>query len=552
MFTVADYILLLSTLASLVLALIVLRQKPRKSYNILFFLFILAMLGWTFANFLLDATASVHSLSLFAARVTAFSMSWAPWFLLLFIKSFVKEKLEVSKWLLVAGFVFAGCFSLLSFTPLIVSDVDRTIYPVEVVQGPLYLLLITYIVVVALWALGELVLRYIGSSDEKRVQLLYLVVGSALMIITALITNVLFVQFFKNADYVRLGAMSPLLLVVFVTYAVTKHRLFNAKVLATQILVAALIIITTAQLIASQDVSDLVFRLVVLMLVSVTGLVLVKSVVKEHDAAQRIKGLNTDLMASNARLEKLTVQLKQANQHLKELMDIKTEFLHIASHQLRTPLTGLRGYLEMQANGEFDNIEAKKRHDLHRDMLNAANQLNTIVNDLLDAMELEGGSLNFTWEPVQLEDMIGEIMEQLKPNYEKKGLALEFVKPSPLLPKVDADAGYLRQVFLNMVDNAEKYTLKGGVTISAKVLDDKVEVAVKDTGIGIDPAEKDKLFGKFIRGSRSQQIHTDGSGLGLFIMRKIATEHGGEIVLESDGVDKGTTVKCILPIKRSK
>ena len=275
----------------------------------------------------------------------------------------------------------------------------------------------------------------------------------------------------------------------------------------------------------------------------------------EHESAEGIVSLVSLALYKAKLYEELqhkTVQLASANQHLKELMDIKTEFLHIASHQLRTPLTGLRGYLEMQANGEFDNIEAKKRHDLHRDMLNAANQLNTIVNDLLDAMELEGGSLNFTWEPVQLEDMIGEIMEQLKPNYEKKGLALEFVKPSPLLPKVDADAGYLRQVFLNMVDNAEKYTLKGGVTISAKVLDDKVEVAVKDTGIGIDPAEKDKLFGKFIRGSRSQQIHTDGSGLGLFIMRKIATEHGGEIVLESDGVDKGTTVKCILPIKRSK
>lgn len=251
-------------------------------------------------------------------------------------------------------------------------------------------------------------------------------------------------------------------------------------------------------------------------------------------------------------LQHTTVQLRQANQHLKELMDIKTEFLHIASHQLRTPLTGLRGYLEMQAEGEFDQMAAEERRKLQKDMLNAANQLNSIVNDLLDAMELEGGSLNFKWGVVQLEDMVSEIMEQLKPNYDKKKLTLEFKRPETKLPSVEADAGYLRQVFLNVIDNAEKYTLQGGVVITAQALKDKVEIAVKDTGIGIDPEEKDKLFGKFIRGARSQQIHTDGSGLGLFIIKKIVMEHGGEVVLESEGIDNGTTMRIVLPIAQKK
>lgn len=273
----------------------------------------------------------------------------------------------------------------------------------------------------------------------------------------------------------------------------------------------------------------------------------------EHEAIDGVVSL-TSLALYKAKiyedLQRTTKQLGDANKHLKELMDVKTEFLHIASHQLRTPLTSLRGFLEMQAKGEFDTLPVEERRELQNNMFSGATQLNSIVNDLLDAMELEGGNLNFKLEQVQVETIIEESIKTLKLNYDKKGLSLVFEKPSTPLPPIEADPGYLRQVFLNIIDNAEKYTAKGGVTVKTSIKDNGIEVAITDTGMGIDSAEIPKLFGKFVRGQRSEQVHTDGSGLGLFIIKKIVEEHNGHVILESAGIDKGTTFRVELPLKQ--
>ncbi|MBI3250587.1 MAG: GAF domain-containing sensor histidine kinase [Candidatus Andersenbacteria bacterium] len=273
----------------------------------------------------------------------------------------------------------------------------------------------------------------------------------------------------------------------------------------------------------------------------------------EHESIEGVVSL-TSLAMYKAKiyedLQRTTKQLSAANKHLKELMDVKTEFLHIASHQLRTPLTSLRGFLEMQAKGEFDKLPTEERRELQQNMFSGATQLNSIVNDLLDAMELEGGSLNFKVEPVQLENVIEDSIKTLKLNYDKKGLSLVFEKSGKPLPKLEADPGYLRQVFLNIIDNAEKYTEKGGVTIKANLKSNEIEVAVTDTGMGIDSTEIHKLFGKFVRGKKSERMHTDGSGLGLFIIKKIVEEHNGRVMLESEGVGKGTTFRVTLPLQQ--
>src|SRR3989338_3334997 len=273
----------------------------------------------------------------------------------------------------------------------------------------------------------------------------------------------------------------------------------------------------------------------------------------EHESIEGVVSL-TSLAMYKAKiyedLQRTTRQLSSANKHLKELMDIKTEFLHIASHQLRTPLTSLRGLLEMQAKGEFDKLPTEERRELQQNMFSGATQLNSIVNDLLDAMELEGGSLNFKIESVQVETIIDEAVNTLKLSYDKKGLSLVFNTPDQPLPKVEADPAYLRQVFLNIIDNAEKYTEKGGVTVKATLMGNEIEVAITDTGMGVDPVEIPKLFGKFVRGQRSERMFTDGSGLGLFIIKKIVEEHNGRVMLESEGVGKGTTVRVTLPLQQ--
>jgi signal transduction histidine kinase len=130
----------------------------------------------------------------------------------------------------------------------------------------------------------------------------------------------------------------------------------------------------------------------------------------------------------------------------------------------------------------------------------------------------------------------------------QKKLELVYEEPKKALPLINADSDKLREVILNLIDNSIKYTLSGSVKVSASVDNKDFRFVVKDTGIGIDPEEAKTLFRKFVRGSGVAQIHTGGSGLGLFIAQKIIKEHGGQVWAESAGKGKGSTFQFIIPI----
>ncbi|MFH0831155.1 MAG: HAMP domain-containing sensor histidine kinase, partial [Parcubacteria group bacterium] len=273
----------------------------------------------------------------------------------------------------------------------------------------------------------------------------------------------------------------------------------------------------------------------------------------EHEAIEGIVSL-ASLALYKAKLfedlENTTLQLTDANKRLKQLMEIKTEFLHIASHQLRTPLTSLRGYLNMQAAGDFDPLPVQRRRELQQTMSRSADQLNTLVNDLLNAMELEGGTPNLKPVKTDVWTVIDEAVKTMQIAFEKKKLKLIVNKPATPLAPILADASYLRQVFLNIFDNAVKYTEHGSVTIRSKVHRKNIVISIRDTGIGISPKDMSKLFGKFVRGGQSEKRQTTGSGLGLFIIRQIVDQHHGAVELKSAGIGKGTTAIVSLPIMR--
>ncbi|MFA5030377.1 MAG: ATP-binding protein [Patescibacteria group bacterium] len=247
-----------------------------------------------------------------------------------------------------------------------------------------------------------------------------------------------------------------------------------------------------------------------------------------------------------ARVEEQTGEIKEKNLRLQQLLKMKSDFLSIASHQLRTPLTAIRGLLAMQAEGDLDKLPKSEQKKEQQHMLESANRLSNIVNDLLDAMELEGGHLNFQFKEVDITEILNQIAEDLKPNYDKKGIALTIDIPKDF-PTIEAEPKMLHEALENIIDNAEKYTNKGGVTVTLSKKNKHMTIEVKDTGIGIPKTDKPRLFEKFSRGEKSSYQHTDGSGLGLFITKNVITEHHGDITVESEGEGKGTTVTITLP-----
>ncbi len=247
----------------------------------------------------------------------------------------------------------------------------------------------------------------------------------------------------------------------------------------------------------------------------------------------------------------LNENLKMANIKLKELMEMKTEFLHITSHQLRTPLTTIRGMISMWYNGDFNDLSEKEKRKMLKRIYISSERLNNITNDMLDSLELEGGFMKFQFKQMSLKEIIKETVDIMKPNFDKKNLYLKF-NNSADIPKIEVEPNYIRQVFVNTIDNACKYTRKGGVEVSIKKVGKYVEVAIKDTGIGVSESDQKKIFLKFTRGKRASAENASGSGLGLFIAKKIVDAHNGKIEFSSKGVGKGSVVKVLLPIKKGK
>ena len=246
----------------------------------------------------------------------------------------------------------------------------------------------------------------------------------------------------------------------------------------------------------------------------------------------------------------LNTSLKSMNQNLEELLEMKNEFLHITSHQLRTPLTAIRGMLSMWYEGDFKNLQEKDKKRMLKRILVSADRLNNITNDMLDTMELEGGSLRFKFKSVSIVKIIKETIDTLKPNFDKKNIYIR-LKVSSEVSNAEVEPNYIRQVFMNIIDNACKYTKEGGVSINVEKDDKYIKVTIKDTGVGIGKIDQRKIFDKFTRGRNAVSVNASGSGLGLFIAKKIIKEHKGKIKIESKGVGKGSTVKIHLRINNN-
>ncbi|MFH0819320.1 MAG: ATP-binding protein [Patescibacteria group bacterium] len=251
-------------------------------------------------------------------------------------------------------------------------------------------------------------------------------------------------------------------------------------------------------------------------------------------------------------VEHATHELKHANEHLQELDDAKSEFMSIASHQLRTPLSGIMGYLSMILDGDYGNL-SEEQTPIMKEVFSASQRLIRLVNLFLNVTRIEAGRLKFNFTEIDMPKILGELVHELKPAADKKGLKLIMAKTKDKIPPITVDADKIQDIVLNLIDNATKYTQKGKITVDVKLQNKKhILITVTDTGMGIDPEEVPKLFNKFVRGDGMVQVNPNGAGLGLFIAKKITEGHHGDIWAESPGVGKGTTFNVLLPIKQPK
>lgn len=248
--------------------------------------------------------------------------------------------------------------------------------------------------------------------------------------------------------------------------------------------------------------------------------------------------------AARAEAEAAQRMLSEQNQRLRELDQLKDEFVSLVSHELRTPLTSIRGYLELllEEGGELQDEQRRFLEIVDRN----SERLLRLVSDLLFLAQIEAGKLAIDVSMVDLAEIVDECVETWSPVAAARGVALTCAPDE--LPKLQGDRTRLVQVLDNLVSNALKFTPRGGrVEVRLAAADGVAAVEVEDTGLGIPAAEQQQLFERFFRSSSATKHAIPGSGLGLTITKAIVEHHGGRIELESTE-NIGTVVRVELPI----
>lgn len=246
--------------------------------------------------------------------------------------------------------------------------------------------------------------------------------------------------------------------------------------------------------------------------------------------------------------EELQERIKEATAHLERLLEMKSHFITVASHQLRTPLTVVKGMLSMLV--EEDDIPEADQKKMLTHAYSSTNRLERIVSELLTAAELEDTKMRLQYEEVEPDSLIEQILTEVRPLALKKGVALEKQLDNDTTSAINTDRHRLYEALANLVDNAVRYTADGKVTVVLEQRNGQIHFHVADTGIGLEPHEHDEIFEKFHRGEQALEHEPNGSGLGLFITKQIIENLEGEIIVHSEGRGKGTTFMVILPSKK--
>ena len=260
-------------------------------------------------------------------------------------------------------------------------------------------------------------------------------------------------------------------------------------------------------------------------------------------SVEEIRELNETLQR---RIDDATSELRLSNRQLQRLDEAKDEFISMASHQLRTPLTSIKGYLDMMLQGDLGKVTATQRAVLSEAFISSERMV-TLINDFLNVSRLQTGKFTIERRESDLAEAMQEQLQMLEVVAKQHDLTLRS-KIDKNLPKVAVDIDKIRQVMLNMIDNAIFYSKPGTtVNISLAKEGDVVAFRVRDTGIGVPVAEQPGLFSKFFRATNARKKRPDGTGVGLFLAKKVILAHGGQVLFESKE-GKGSTFGFTVPL----
>lgn len=380
-----------------------------------------------------------------------------------------------------------------------------------------------------LFILGILAIAFRGikltKDKSEKHKILYFSLGLVAFLVAFTSGNIIG-SLTGDWDLAQYGLFGMPVFIGLLAYIIVQYKVFNLKVFGTQALVIALWVLIGSLLLVVQSNASRIVAFVTLVLSIGFGLMLVRSVKREIEAREHI--------------EKLAGELQVAN-------DGQANLIHIINHQIKGYLAKARNiFSELLTDKDYGTMPEAAKPMLDEGFKSLSEGVD-FVKDFLDAANIEQGSYTYNMEPLDFKALVVDIAEKQKGAADEKGLSFE-LNIAEGQYNTKGDKAQLEQAVRNLIDNSIRYTLKGGLSVSLSLDDNKILFSVEDTGVGLSDELKPKLFTKGGRDKDSQKINVNSTGFGLAFVKNVAEAHGGRVWAESPGPDKGSTFYMELPV----
>lgn len=524
-------ILLIDSIA-IYLAYLVYMDNPRGRLNILYLITTLLMMLWVNSAYIprvLDE--DTRWLGLMFLKIAWFA---TPLFfmMLYFLSVRLMRRGAEYRYLSFAVFTIGIISAILTgLTDYVVSGVKIVDNIVSIEYGVMmypFLCIILIIIASTLYP--------VFRNRLKRKNVKYFLVGVSIFYLANAIFNIILPVFFDIVRFYFIGDYSLLIFLGYTAFSILRFKLFDIRVVMAEVLTFSIWLFLSVEIFTTDRWWETKrLALFVLFLLIFFGILLVRSV--KNEVEQRYQ------------LEKISKKLKSANNELRKLDKAKSEFISIASHQLRTPLTAIKGYTSMILEGDYGRVSSSVKEPIKR-AFSSTERMVSLVENLLNISRIESGKIVFVFKDVDFEKITEGVVKEFGSLAKKKNLYLKY-NSGKGIPKIKADYK-IKEVISNLIDNAIKYTDKGGVTVDLKLKSGGknkfIELSVSDTGIGINKDDLKNVFEKFRRGKKVSLVHTEGLGLGMYFSQKVLEAHNATISVSSRGEGRGTTFKVKIPV----
>ena len=492
--------------------------------------FVLSIIGalWAFVNYF--SITVPPSSALFWIRGVILLATPHVFLFFLFVLNFPGEILQIHKTYLRLLLSLMAAMMLIAVTPLGFKDITiDQVSPNSILPSPGILLPVFGVTIVAITILtvGLIIFKYFHSDTFTKKR--WLSIGAGLLVAYPLLIYLVFLRVNLLGDTTFVPYSPLLLLPIFIgaTYAIIRHNLFNIKVIATESFTFFILIISFIQVIAAESLTSRILGIGTTIFLVIFGTFLIKSVLREVQAREEIERLAKDLEKANARL--------------RELDQLKSEFLSFASHQIRSPLTAIKGYASLILEGTYGKITKQIKDPVDR-IFQSSHALAMMVDDFLNISRIEQGGMKYDFQMTDFRKLVEDSIAEQQPNIKGKKLAVALtVEPPEANYNLKIDGGKIKQVVMNLIDNSIKYTPKGSINLTLRMIDRKIQLEITDTGIGFNKETLPKLFAKFSRDKNANKVNIQGTGLGLYLAKEIVEAHHGHIWAQSPGDGKGSS-----------